>query len=73
MPNYDYQCNDCGAVYDVFHKVREVEEDVICPKCNSPKHTRLISAPRVVAKKTADAAVPPCYHSSRCGGSCSMN
>ena len=31
MPIYDYRCNDDGSTYDVFHKVREIEEDIICP------------------------------------------
>ena len=47
MPIFDYQCADCGRTYDVFHKVREVIEDVVCPECGSTKYTRLISAPNV--------------------------
>ena len=45
MPIYDYKCDECGKTYDVFHKVREVLEDVVCPACGSVKHTRLLSAP----------------------------
>jgi putative FmdB family regulatory protein len=76
MPIYDYQCSDCGKSYDVFHKVREVVEDVVCPSCNSAKHVRLISAPAISTKGTgsylSDAA-PSCSDGSCCGGSCGVN
>lgn len=72
MPIYDYKCNECGTTYDIFHKVREVAGDVVCPSCGSPKHTRLISAPSVAIRaKQADA--PACGEGGCCGGSCSLN
>jgi putative FmdB family regulatory protein len=72
MPIYDYKCNDCGTAYDIYHKVREVTEDVVCPSCGSAKRTRLISAPTFsMGGKRAD--VPSCNDGSCCGGSCSMN
>jgi putative FmdB family regulatory protein len=72
MPIYDYKCAECGALFDIFHKVREVPEDVICPSCNSTKHTRLLSAPNVTMKALKDTA-PPCGDASCCGGNCSLN
>jgi len=54
MPTYDYKCNSCDETYDVFHKVREVMEDVVCPHCGSVEHTRLISAPTVKRERTQD-------------------
>lgn len=72
MPIYDYQCDACGKTYDVFHKVREVEEDVTCPTCGSPKHTRLISAPSFSMKSQSDP--PPCASGNCCsGGACGLN
>jgi len=76
MPIYDYKCSDCGKTYDVFHKVREVEADIVCPDCSSPKHVRLISAPSIRMKANSEYAsesAPPCGDASRCGGVCSMN
>ena len=75
MPNYDYQCTECGNTYDVFHKVREIEEDVVCPACQSQEHVRLISAPSIAVKGSEKAPrgfVPPCGDASCCGGSCAM-
>jgi len=73
MPIYDYRCDECGTTYDVFHKVREVAEDVVCPSCGSQRHTRLISAPSFSVKGQQSEAVPPYGDASRCGGSCSKN
>lgn len=72
MPIYDYQCNECGKTYDIFHKVREVEEDILCPECGSVKHTRLLSAPSFAMKNSAPEA-PSCASGGCCGGSCGMN
>jgi putative FmdB family regulatory protein len=76
MPLYDYQCNDCRATYDVFHKVKEVVEDVICPSCGSNRHTRLISAPNVVVSSNPGSDSSSCaenFGGSCCGGSCEVN
>ncbi len=76
MPIYDYRCNECGSTYDIFHKVREVAEDVVCPSCGSTKHTRLISAPSFSMNgKSSHASneAPPCADGSCCGGSCGLN
>jgi putative FmdB family regulatory protein len=78
MPIYDYKCTNCNATYDVFHKVREIEEDVICPTCNSPKHIRLLSAPNVAVggKSSMDySPAPSCESPGGCcgGGACGLN
>jgi putative FmdB family regulatory protein len=74
MPIYDYRCDECGATYDIFHKVREVVEDVVCPSCNSPKHTRLIGAPSIqmngmTTKSSGESPAPSCC----AGGACGLN
>jgi putative FmdB family regulatory protein len=71
MPIYDYQCNDCGNTYDIFHKVREIAEDVVCSSCGSGKHTRLLSTPSFSMgnqAKDSTPSTPTC-----CGGSCGLN
>ena len=71
MPIYDYRCDACGKTYDIFHKVREVEEDIQCPECGSEKHTRLLSAPSFAMKSGASDA-PTCTGGGCCGGSCGL-
>lgn len=77
MPIYDYKCNTCDSTYEVFHKVREVLEDVVCPSCGSTQHTRLISAPSVQTRPgksgTGYSADQPCADGSCCGGACNLN
>lgn len=77
MPIYDYRCNDCGTTYDIFHKVREVQEDVVCPTCHSTHHTRLLSAPHVAmgggtSPTSADVSPSSCETGACCGGACGM-
>jgi len=75
MPVYDYRCNQCGALYDVYHKVKEVKEDVVCPSCFSQEHTRLMSVASVgVGRSNTDSAPCACEMGGECcGGGCSMN
>jgi len=69
MPIFDYQCADCGKTYDVFHKVREVIDDVVCPGCGSATHTRLISAPNL-SVGSASHSQPSQRSSNDFGGGC---
>jgi putative FmdB family regulatory protein len=43
MPIFDYRCKDCNQSFDVFHKVKEVEEDILCPSCGSKKYKKMMS------------------------------
>lgn len=44
MPTFEYRCNDCGAGYEVFFKVRENDELIICPSCGSKEGIKQFSA-----------------------------
>jgi putative FmdB family regulatory protein len=48
MPIYEYQCNHCNDVFEIFHKI---DEDCIvaCPKCLGPAK-KLISATNFILK-----------------------
>jgi putative FmdB family regulatory protein len=80
MPVYDYRCEQCGSLYDVYHKVREVAEDVLCPECGSHEHKKLMSVPAAVAVGSSSAmrsAQDSCGMGDACcggqGGECSVN
>ena len=48
MPIYEYQCDRCNEIFEIFHKIDE-ECKVACPKClGSVK--KLISASNFVLK-----------------------
>ncbi len=80
MPIYDYRCEECNGHYEVFHKVREVAEDIVCPACASRKYRKMMSvpaAPSVGASSYASSdASGACDNAGGCGcsgGSCGMN
>jgi putative FmdB family regulatory protein len=76
MPIYDYRCSECGTMFDVFHKVREVAGDVVCPSCQSTKAKRLISVTSVAVagSSSVDAHCDNPSSGSCCGGGmCGMN
>jgi putative FmdB family regulatory protein len=50
MPIYEYQCNHCEKVFEIFHKIDE-DCKVTCPKCLKPAR-KLISATNFVLKGT---------------------
>lgn len=69
MPVFDYVCAECGTTYDIYHKVREVTEDILCPSCGSIRHKKLISAPAIsVGGKSSSVPASSC--STDFGGGC---
>jgi putative FmdB family regulatory protein len=73
MPVFDYKCSECGKTYDVYHKVREIVEDVICPQCGSAEHKKLFSMASV-ATGGKSASESPCEMGAGCcGGACGLN
>ncbi len=48
MPIYEYQCEKCNDVFEIFHKIDE-DCKVCCPKCLSPAK-KLISATNFILK-----------------------
>ena len=76
MPVFDYRCEECKTTYDVYHKVREIAEDVVCPSCGSKSHKRLVSIPgaSVIESKGRGLAREQTCESGRCsGGTCGVN
>jgi len=77
MPVYDYRCTDCHTTYDVFHKGREVQEDVVCPSCGSLHHKKLMSIPIISmgsdSPSSKYSSAPACESGGCCGGSCGLN
>jgi putative FmdB family regulatory protein len=48
MPIYEYQCNKCNHVFEIFHKVDE-EVTAACPSCLGSAR-KIISASNFVLK-----------------------
>jgi putative FmdB family regulatory protein len=73
MPIFDYQCDGCGKIYDVYHKTKELAEDIVCPTCGATSYKKLISAPMVSMGSSRASESPSCETGSCCGGSCGLN
>jgi putative FmdB family regulatory protein len=48
MPIYEYECNHCNEIFEIFHKIDE-DCKVACPKCLG-QAKKLISATNFVLK-----------------------
>ena len=48
MPIYEYGCDKCNEIFEIFHKIEE-DCKVACPKCLGPAK-KLISASNFVLK-----------------------
>ncbi len=73
MPIFDYHCVDCEQTFEVFHKVKERSEDIVCPNCSSRNFKKLMSAPAV--SMGASSSGSGC-ESGACGcssGACGLN
>jgi len=45
MPLYDYQCKDCGEVFEVRATIKEKEAGLVlaCPKCSSSEARQMLT------------------------------
>ena len=78
MPVYDYICTECNLKYDIFHKGREVKEDVVCPSCGSEYHKKLMSVPVIsigqISSSSECSGTTACGTDGCCGGgACGLN
>jgi putative FmdB family regulatory protein len=43
MPLYDYQCNECGEVFELMVRFSEASQIQTCPKCESKNTQKKLS------------------------------
>ena len=53
MPAYDFQCHECGKVFEVFRRWKDLHQKVQCPNCNSEKTRKLFSIPHIKGETVA--------------------
>jgi putative FmdB family regulatory protein len=54
MPIYEYQCENCGYAFEVLRRMRDADDALECPKCESPSVQRQLST-----FAAGGCAVPP--------------
>jgi len=70
MPIYEYRCEGCGEVTEVFTRSMNGTEAPACPACGGTEMTRLLSAAAVTVKGGEAHAGGPmsCGRESPCCG-----
>ena len=43
MPIYEYECRDCGHVFELIRPMCDADKAITCDKCNSVRTTRQLS------------------------------
>tara|TARA_Y100000031_G_scaffold117095_1_gene129886 strand:- start:1 stop:216 length:216 start_codon:yes stop_codon:yes gene_type:complete len=41
MPIYEYICPDCGHKFDLLKTFGQIDEEVVCPRCNKSAERQL--------------------------------
>lgn len=49
MPTYEYRCNSCEEITEIFHGMNE-EPRKVCPECGENALTRIIGTPDWILK-----------------------
>lgn len=44
MPSYEYECRKCNHAFETMRKVEERDEPLPCPRCESVRVERKLSA-----------------------------
>lgn len=65
MPIYDYECQECSQVFEVFLRSYD-SKDTECPGCGSKNLKRLISASYVIRANTSESGTTCCGRTERC-------
>jgi len=60
MPTYDYQCQDCGYVFEVFATFKQKEAGLQpeCPECHSDKTQQAFRSVMFVRSGDGGGAMP---------------
>jgi len=66
MPIYDYKCQDCSEILEIF--IREVDNatSIACPACGSERMERVLSASYLLQTKESAPGRTCCGKAERC-------
>lgn len=65
MPIYDYKCQECGNVSEIFIRSADSEE-IKCSSCGSKNLERLISASYMIRMNASAPGTTCCGRTERC-------
>ena len=78
MPIYEYKCEGCGKIIEIFHKALEQESIPACPDCGNKNLKKVLSSPSMLkiegsstsgttcCGSTERCDIPPCSDNGVC-------
>lgn len=66
MPIYDYKCQECGEVSEIFLNSVDGSQSIACPACGSEKMQKLISASYMLQTEARASGRTCCGGTERC-------
>jgi len=66
MPIYDYRCQDCGKISEIFLHGVDNRESICCPACGSKRVEKLVSTSYLMQTKIRAPGKTCCGKSERC-------
>ncbi len=77
MPIYEYKCQTCGAISELFVQGTDEKQSIKCLTCESTDVEKLLSVPNVMKGKAIARGRTCCGRTERCdtppcssGGQC---
>jgi len=67
MPLYEYECPDCGTLFELLRPLSRRDEATTCPRCGGQRADRQLS--RFVARSSLDSDVTGYASNVASGGS----
>ncbi|RLC69581.1 MAG: zinc ribbon domain-containing protein [Chloroflexi bacterium] len=65
MPIYEYKCQECGKVSEIFLRSLQ-DKDIGCPSCGSKNLERVVSASYLIRMGAAAPGTTCCGRTERC-------
>ena len=66
MPIYEYRCNDCGAVSEVYTGMGELSDPLSCKTCGNSQLLKLMSSATIPVFPTRSTVGTCCGREERC-------
>ena len=66
MPIYEYRCQTCGTISELFVHGADTKQIVKCPCCESTYLEKLLSVPNLMKEKTSTPGHTCCGRAERC-------
>ena len=65
MPIYEYECEDCGSIFEEIHKINKVPQYIKCKKCSGYAPKRMARSSFILK---GDGWAKDGYQSKKCSG-----